>query len=143
MSLPEAEQRRTYAQKVAEGTLSDLLGMEVLEASRECLRARIRAGSQHLGPTGLVHAGTVVTLADTCAGMGCVANLPEGARGFTTVELKVNFLRAARAGASVVCEARMIHGGRTTQVWDATVTREDDDAVLAHYRCTQLILSER
>lgn len=92
-----------------------------------------------MSPNGFLHAGSVVTLADTCAGYGCVHNLPEGANGFTTVELKSNHLSTAREGM-VDCTATLIHKGRTTQVWDATVTHRDTGKVMALFRCTQMIL---
>ena len=85
-----------------------------------------------------MHAGVLVTLADTAAGYGCVANLPPEAAGFTTLELKVSFLGAAREGM-LRCVANAAHVGRTTQVWDATIT-DDDGRTLALFRCTQLVL---
>jgi 1,4-dihydroxy-2-naphthoyl-CoA hydrolase len=88
---------------------------------------------------GFLHAGSVVSLADTCCGYGTVRSLPNGASGFTTVELKSNFLGTAREGI-IVCTARPLHQGRTTQVWDARVQREGSDNAIAHFRCTQLIL---
>ncbi|HJX46202.1 MAG TPA: PaaI family thioesterase, partial [Gaiellaceae bacterium] len=83
-------------------------------------------------------AATLVALADTAAGYGCLLNLPEGGTGFTTIELKTNFMRSAREG-TITCEAHLVHGGRTTQLWDATI----DDAEsrrMAVFRCTQLVL---
>ena len=73
------------------------------------------------------------------AGMGCLASLPEDAVGFTTIELKTNFLATAREGA-LRCSARLVHGGERTQVWDATVSREEDERVIALFRCTQYLL---
>ena len=139
---PTGEELRELMQQVAQGTLSDLLGTRVLEADRGLVRARLEIDTHHLGPTGYVHAGTVVTLADTCAGMGCVASFPEGIRGFTTAELKLNFLRSATPGDALVCDATLTHSGRTTQVWDARVAREHDDRLLGLYRCTQILLPE-
>jgi uncharacterized protein (TIGR00369 family) len=81
---------------------------------------------------------SVVALADSACGYGCIAFLPEGATGFTTIELKTNFLGTVLDG-TLVCEARRAHGGRTTQVWDATVTTEVGKT-LALFRCTQLLL---
>jgi 1,4-dihydroxy-2-naphthoyl-CoA hydrolase len=103
--------------------------------------ARLELRKQHLAPNGYLHAGAIVTLADTACGYGCILNLPEGAVGFTTVELKTNFVRTAREG-TLTCEARQVHAGRTTQLWDATVTGPDG-RVLALFRCTQLLLSPR
>ena len=62
--------------------------------------------------------------------------------GFTTVELKSNLLGTKRAGV-IGCEARLVHGGRTTQVWDATVTDAEGGRPLALFRCTQLVLYPR
>jgi len=60
----------------------------------------------------------------------------------TTIELKSNFLGTAREG-SIACVATKIHSGRTTQVWDATVTDETSGKTIALVRCTQLILYPR
>ena len=87
----------------------------------------------------ILHAGTVVTLADTCAGYGCLANLPPGATGFTTIELKSNHLGTALEG-TIAASAKPAHLGRTTQVWDAVVTHKTSGKTLALFRCTQMIL---
>jgi 1,4-dihydroxy-2-naphthoyl-CoA hydrolase len=118
-----------------------LLGIEFDEPGDGYMRARIAIEEKHMAPNGYLHAGTVVGFADSVAGYGCMLNLPDGAIGFTTIELKTNFLGSTRSG-TIECEARMVHGGRTTQLWDATVT----DAVgktLALFRCTQLVLYPR
>ncbi|HUK05465.1 MAG TPA: PaaI family thioesterase, partial [Burkholderiales bacterium] len=90
-------------------------------------------------PNGFLHAATVVALADTSCGYACAANLPQGASGFTTLELKTNFLGTAREGA-LFCRATPAHLGRTTQVWDAVVTIEGTDRRIALFRCTQMVL---
>jgi uncharacterized protein (TIGR00369 family) len=81
----------------------------------------------------------VVGLLDTLSGYGTMANLPESATGFTTVELKSNFLGTARDGA-LSGIARPQHIGRSTQVWDAEAVREADGKRVALFRCTQMIL---
>jgi uncharacterized protein (TIGR00369 family) len=124
------------------GTLPGLLGLELLAAERGRVEARLDIRSDLLAPNGFLHAGTVVTLADSCCGMGCQLTLPEGASGFTTVELKANFLRTAREGAALGCVATVVHEGSTTQVWDATVSRESDSKVLGLFRCTQYLLRD-
>jgi uncharacterized protein (TIGR00369 family) len=88
---------------------------------------------------GFLHAGTVVSLADTCCGYGTVRSLPAGATGFTTIELKTNFFGTALEGA-LVCSASPLHQGRSTQVWDARVVPEGSDKAIAQFRCTQMIL---
>jgi len=118
--------------------LPGLLGIEFDGAEDGIVRAHLQLEQKHFAPNGYVHAGTVVTLADTAAGYGCLLSLPEGGIGFTTIELKTNFLRSAKAG-TITCEARLLHGGRTTQLWDATVS-DPEGRPMALFRCTQLVL---
>jgi uncharacterized protein (TIGR00369 family) len=125
------------------GTLPGWFGLELLRVEHGLVAARVEVKHEHLAPNGLMHAGTVVTLADSCCGMGCMVSLPDGAVGFTTVELKTNFLRSAGTGDVLGCRATLQHGGRTTQVWDADVVREEDGKPVALFRCTQFLFSER
>ena len=127
---------------VGDGTLPGLIGMEVLAVEGTRLSSRLRVRPELLAPIGYLHAATVVALADTTAGYGCWANLPDGASGFTTIELKSNFLGTAREG-TVFCAATLVHGGRSTQVWDAEVRTEETGKTIALFRCTQLILYPR
>ena len=124
------------------GTLPGLIGIEVLEAKKGRLASRLELRDELMAPNGYLHAATIVALADTSCGYGTFVSLPQGAEGFTTVELKSNFLGTKRAGV-IGCEARLAHGGRTTQVWDATVTDAEAGKPLALFRCTQLILYPR
>ncbi|NLZ16764.1 MAG: PaaI family thioesterase [Desulfobulbaceae bacterium] len=103
------------------------------------VRAAMVITKAHLAPNGYLHAGSVVTLADTSCGIGCIANLPEGASGFTTVELKSNHLGTVLDGI-LECIATPVHKGRTTQVWDATVFSKGTGKAIALFRCTQMIL---
>ena len=122
-----------------QGRLPGYFGIALLEIGNGHAVARLELRPEHLAPNEFLHAGTVITLADSSCGMGCIASLPEDAVGFTTIELKTNFLATAREGA-LVCRAEMVHGGGRTQVWDAKVSREADDRVIALFRCTQFIL---
>ena len=124
------------------GKLPGHLGIEVLDVvpGRTVMRLPIRA--ELLAPNGYLHAAAVIGLADTAAGYGCAASLPEGATGFTTIELKSNFLGTLTEGA-LHTVATMLHSGRTTQIWDAPVTDERTGKVLALFRCTQMVLWPR
>jgi uncharacterized protein (TIGR00369 family) len=116
-----------------------LLGIEFDEPGGSgSMHARLELAEKHMAPNGYLHAGTVVGFADSACGYGCILNLPEGATGFTTIELKTNFLRSAREG-TIECEAQLVHGGRTTQIWDASIT-DAEGRQMALFRCTQLIL---
>jgi 1,4-dihydroxy-2-naphthoyl-CoA hydrolase len=124
--------------QLGEGRLPGLIGIEIDEIETGRVRMRLRLRDELLAPNGYLHAGTVVALADSACGYGCIASLPDGATGFTTIELKTNFLGTALEG-TLACEAALAHGGRTTQVWDAIVTNEAGKN-LALFRCTQLLL---
>jgi uncharacterized protein (TIGR00369 family) len=118
--------------------LPGLLGIEIDEIAEGRVRMHLLLRPELLAPNGYLHAATVVALADSACGYGCVVSLPDGATGFTTIELKTNFLATALDG-TLSCESRLVHGGRTTQIWDATVTHEAGKT-LALFRCTQLLL---
>lgn len=122
-----------------EDKLPGHLNINVVKVSAEEVVARIEVDKIHMAPNGFMHAGAVVTLADTTTGYGCIANLPSGAVGFTTVELKSNHLGTARSG-TVESIATPVHLGRSTQVWDAVVTHVDTGKTIALFRCTQMIL---
>lgn len=124
------------------GTLPDVLGMTVIEASGQRMVLAFDVTPKHHAANGYLHAGSVVTLADTACGYGTVLNLPEGATGFTTIELKSNFFATALTGR-VVVTAVPVHSGRTTQVWDAEVVSEESGKRMALFRCTQSVLWPR
>ena len=115
------------------------LGLTFLKVEPQEVIATLTARKAPAHGTAFSHAGAVVSLADTCCGYGTVRSLPQGAIGFTTIELKSNFFGSAREG-TIVCVARPWHQGRTTQVWDASVTREGADRPIAQFRNTQMIL---
>ncbi|MDQ6627836.1 MAG: PaaI family thioesterase [Pseudomonadota bacterium] len=114
-------------------------GLVVTRIEEGRLDAELQILPWMLAPNGYLHAASILLLADTAAGYACLAHLPEGARNFTTVELKSNFLGTARDG-TMRTECRADHLGRTTHVWSATVYGPDDRK-LALFRCTQMILS--
>lgn len=121
------------------GRLPGLFGLTVLHLDERELIMRMVIQPQLLAPNGFLHAAAVIAAADTACGYACIAHLPEGAENFTTVELKANFLGTARDG-EIDAVARAAHLGRTTQVWDATVTAADTGRTIALFRCTQMIL---
>jgi 1,4-dihydroxy-2-naphthoyl-CoA hydrolase len=122
--------------------LPGLLGIELLAISEGASKMRMEIAEKHLASNGYLHAASVVALADTTAGYGCVASLPSGAIGFTTIELKSNHL-GTRLDGALLAEGSLAHGGRTTQVWDVGVTAEESSKKIALFRCTQMILYPR
>ena len=129
-----------FFNELGRGHLPDHVGLVITRVDDGVVEAQLDVSQRVMAPNGFLHAGTVVTLADTLTGYGCFAHLPEGAPGFTTIELKANFLGTAREG-TLFAEARAVHLGRTTQMWDATVWADASRAkCLALFRCTQLVL---
>jgi len=124
------------------GTFPALLGIRYVEAGPGRVVATLDVRADLMAPTnGLLHGGALVTLGDSACGVGAALSLPDGARGHATVELKTNFLAPTRGGR-LRCEARLVHGGRSTQVWDATVTDEQSGKPVAVFRCTQLVFGD-
>jgi len=122
--------------------LPGLVGLEVLRVTPGLLESRLVVRKALEAPNGFLHAATIIALADTSCGYACVAHLPPGASGFTTIELKSSFFGTTREGA-ISCRATPLHLGRTTQVWDAEVTLEGAGKRLAAFRCTQMVLWPR
>lgn len=121
------------------GSLPAMLGLEWHEWGPGRVTGALALTPAHLAPNGYLHAATVVALADTACGYGCMITLPEGASGFATIELKTNFLGTARKGR-ITTRARLEHGGRLTQIWDAEVRADGCETPIALFRCTQMIL---
>jgi 1,4-dihydroxy-2-naphthoyl-CoA hydrolase len=121
------------------GRLPGLVGFRVTAFDEGRIDAELDIRPDLLAPNGYLHAATVVALADTACGYGCITNLPESATGFTTVELKSNFIGTALEG-TIATVARAVHLGNSTQIWDAVVTRKVDQKTIALFRCTQLVL---
>src|ERR1044072_4407986 len=129
-------------EELGRGLLPGLLGIEFDSVEEGHVTSRLVVERRHMAPNGFLHAASVIALADTSCGYGCATSLPPGATGFTTVELKSNFMGTARAGDTLGCRAWLVHGGRSTQVWDAEVT-DEPGKTLALFRCTQMVLYPR
>jgi len=132
----------TFMNRFSEGTLPGLLGFMLVSVAKQSVLARMDIQKHHLAPNQYLHAASVIALADSTCGYAAMFNLPEGAGGFTTIELKTNFLGTARDGA-ILCEGKPAHLGRRTQVWDARVWDETSGRDIALFRCTQMILSKQ
>jgi 1,4-dihydroxy-2-naphthoyl-CoA hydrolase len=129
--------------KRQQGALPHLLGIIFETVTHGSASAHFQVTASHMAPNGYLHAASVVALADSACGYGCVASLPDGAASFTTIELKSNHLGTARIGDTVACQASLAHAGRTTQVWDAVVTNAGTGKTMALFRCTQMVLYPR
>ena len=119
--------------------LAGTLGLVVTKMTRSGAEGYIDIAKKHMAPNAHLHAGTVVSMADSLCGMACMATLDETAKGFTTIELKSNFFSTAREGR-IVGASVPIHLGRSTQVWDCEIIHEGSGKRMALFRCTQMVL---
>jgi uncharacterized protein (TIGR00369 family) len=123
----------------SKGHLPGLIGLEITAIETGKITSKLIIRPELLAANGYLHAATAVALADTSCGYGTIANMPEGGIGFTTIELKSNFLGTVCSG-TILCEAQLVHGGKSTQVWDAKVSDASSGKVITLFRCTQIIL---
>ena len=129
----------SYMNNRADGSFIGLMGVtyDVITLGR--VETHMNICPNPLAPNGYLHAAAVIALADSSCGCGSIAHMPKGAANFTTIELKSNHLGTATYGI-LECVATIVHGGRTTQVWDADVTSKETGRMIALFRCTQMIL---
>jgi 1,4-dihydroxy-2-naphthoyl-CoA hydrolase len=128
--------------KRGDGRLPGLIGLRITAIAENRVEAELDIRPELLAPNSYLHAASVIALADTACGYGCIAHLPVGAENFTTIELKCNFLGTAREG-TIACVATPTHLGNTTQIWDAVVTDKATGRRIALFRCTQMVLWPR
>ena len=128
-----------YLNNGGSNVLPGQLGIEMLSLEEGKLTSRMKITHNHLAINGYLHAASVIALADTSCGNAALAHIPDGAKGFTTIELKCNHIGTLREG-TLGCTATAVHLGRTTQVWDAVVYDEKTKKNIAFFRCTQMVL---
>jgi uncharacterized protein (TIGR00369 family) len=115
------------------------LGLELTAVAPERLAARLVVGERVSNGQGAMHGGALMALADTLGAIGTLVNLAPGQRT-TTIESKTNFIGAAPIGVRLLAEAVPLHRGRTTQIWQTRITREDGRLV-ALVTQTQLVIA--
>jgi uncharacterized protein (TIGR00369 family) len=128
-----------FLNKLSVGHFPGLLGIEITSVKEGKMCAVMPVKKEFFAPNGFLHAGSIVTLADTIAGYAAMAHLPENGKSFTTLEFKSNFIRAIREG-QLYGECIAEHLGRTTQVWRVVISDAKTNKNVALFSCTQLIL---
>src|SRR6476619_2520480 len=118
---------------------AELKGVTFTEAEKDRVVARmpVRADLCTLGRT--LHGGAIMALADSVGAAATVINLPEDAKGTTTIESKTNFIGGAKEGNTVIATATPVHRGRRTQVWQTRLETEDGKRVAMVIQ-TQMVL---
>jgi len=128
-----------FFNQISQGHFPALLGVEITQVAEGSLTGEMAIKKELFAPNGYLHAGSIITFADTLAGYATVAHLPENGKSFTTLELKSNFIGAKREG-KLIGECVAEHLGRTTHVWRVTVLDSDSHKKIALFSCTQLII---
>ena len=115
-----------------------LMGVEILEAAKARVRARLHVRPDLCTASNILHGGAIMAFADTLGAIGAWLNLPEG-RLTTTIESKTNFIGAAKEGTTVEAESTPLHVGQRSSVWQTRIAREDGKLV-AVVTQTQMVL---
>lgn len=118
---------------------AELMGITITSAEPDRVVAEMTVREDLCTGGHIVHGGALMALADSVGAFATVINLPDGAKGTTTVESKTNFIGPAAAGTLVTAVATPIHKGRRTQVWQTQI-RGDGGKLVAVVTQTQLVL---
>jgi 1,4-dihydroxy-2-naphthoyl-CoA hydrolase len=118
---------------------AELKGVAFIEADKDRVVARMLVRPDLCTISHTIHGGAVMALADSVGAAATVINLPDGAKGTTTIESKTNFIGSAKEGTTVVATATPVHRGRRTQVWQTRLETEDGKLV-AIVTQTQMVL---
>src|SRR5246127_5962769 len=118
---------------------AELKGVTFVEADKDHVVARMLVRPDLCTVSHSVHGGAVMAFADSVGAAATVINLPEDAKGTTTIESKTNFIGGAREGATIVAIATPVHRGRRTQVWQ-TRLETGEGKLVAMVTQTQMVL---
>jgi uncharacterized protein (TIGR00369 family) len=126
-------------QKVLDPLLPGLLGMKLVSVSEDRVVAQMKVRPDLCTTGEVMHGGAYMAFADTLGAVGTFMSLPQGART-TTTDSGTKFIAAAKVGTVVTGECVALHRGRTTQVWQTSV-RRDDGKLCAVVTQTQLVIA--
>jgi 1,4-dihydroxy-2-naphthoyl-CoA hydrolase len=118
---------------------AELLGITIQSVDRDKVVAKMLVRDDLCTVGQALHGGAVMSFADTVGAVATFINLPEDARGTTTLESKTNFLAAASVGVIVTATATPVHRGRRTQVWQTRI-ETGDGRLVALVTQTQMVL---
>ncbi len=130
--------RAIFAGELPPPPIAELMGFRGVEVELGRAVFEIVPGEQHYNPIGVVHGGLALTLLDSAMGCAVHSTLPPGA-GYTTLEVKVNLVRAITKDTGLIrATGRLIHRGRTTGTAEGDV-RDAAGNLLAHGTTTCMI----
>jgi uncharacterized protein (TIGR00369 family) len=126
-------------QKILDPLLPGLLGVKLVSASQDKVVAEMKVRPDLCTTGGVLHGGAYMAFADTLGAVGTFMSLPTGART-TTTDSSTKFIAAAKVDTLVTAECVALHRGRTTQVWQTSI-RRDDGKLCAVVTQTQLVIA--
>jgi 1,4-dihydroxy-2-naphthoyl-CoA hydrolase len=118
---------------------AELKGVKFTEADRDRVVAKMVVRPDLCTLHHTIHGGAIMALADSVGAAATVINLPEDAKGTTTLESKTNFIGGAKEGSTLIATATPVHRGRRTQVWQTRLETEDGKLVAVVIQ-TQMVL---
>ncbi|TAD82989.1 MAG: PaaI family thioesterase [Sphingomonadales bacterium] len=118
---------------------SRLMGVVITSASTDAVEGEITVREELCTAGGIMHGGAIMAFADALGAVGAVACLPEGAKGTTTIESKINFLGAAPVGSTVRGRSVPLKTGRRMSVWQTSIDTAEGKPVAVVIQ-TQLVL---
>ncbi len=139
--MPNSPPSLATLQATTEGLFPATLGVRLLAATPDCVRAELTITRELCTMPGIMHGGAIMAFADTLGAIGTSLNLAQGF-GTTTIESKTNFFAAGIEGTKLIGECTALHLGRRTHVWQTHVRREDG-TLMAQVTQTQIILEPR
>ena len=135
--------QRSVPDRIASGELPPppialLLGFRLTRVETDNVTVEMDADARHANPMGTLHGGILCDVADAAMGMACASLLDEG-ESFTTLELRINFLRPV-LDASLEARARVVHAGKSLVYLECDVVALADEKLVAKASSTCLIL---
>jgi uncharacterized protein (TIGR00369 family) len=127
-------------QKLLDAIFPGLMGVRLTELAPDRVVAQMEVRQDLCTAGGILHGGAYMAFADTLGAVGTIANLPEGKRT-TTTDSSTKFIAGARLGTTVTGTCVALHRGRTTHVWQTSITNADGK-LCAVVTQTQLVLGE-
>lgn len=118
-----------------------LMGVRLLALTPQQVVAEMEVRPELCTVGGILHGGAAMAFADTLGAIGTLLNLPPGA-STTTTDSSTKFIAAAKRGSVVRGESVALHRGRTTMVWQTSIT-DADGRLCAVVAQTQLVLAAR
>lgn len=130
--------RKIVAGELPSWPMTRLMGLSLVEVDVGLAVVAATPAEWHYNPAGVVHGGFAATLLDTAVGCAVFSTIEVG-RGYTTVELKVNYTKAITGATGPVRgTGRVLHRGGRTAVAEGRL-ESADGALLAHATTTCLV----